>query len=33
MVDCTPAEVTGDWAVWLRVQGGEVDRLVEQYAP
>lgn len=32
-VDCTPADVGGDWAVWLRVQGGEVDRIVEQYAP
>ena len=32
-VDCSPAEVTGEWAVWLRVQDGEVDRIVEQYAP
>jgi hypothetical protein len=33
MVDCSAGDVVGDWAVWLRVQGGEVDRLVEQYAP
>lgn len=33
-VDCTPAEVDGEmWSVWLRVQDGEVDRIVEQYAP
>lgn len=32
-VDCMTAEVAGDWAVWLRVQSGEVDRIVEQYAP
>ncbi|MEQ1788046.1 MAG: hypothetical protein ABL966_13410, partial [Acidimicrobiales bacterium] len=31
--DCSPTDVAGDWAVWLRVQGGEVDRIVEQYAP
>jgi len=33
MVDCAPAEMSGDWAVWVRVQGGAVDRVVEQYAP
>lgn len=33
MVDCEAADVDGEWAVWLRVQGGAVDRLVEQYAP
>jgi hypothetical protein len=33
MVDCAPAEMSGDWAVWLRVQDGAVDRSVEQYAP
>lgn len=33
-VECAPAEVDGEmWAVWLRVQDGEVDRIVEQYAP
>ena len=32
-VDCDPSEVAGDWAVWLRVQGGTVDLIVEQYAP
>lgn len=30
---CEPAEVAGDWAIWIRVVGGEVDRIVEQYAP
>lgn len=33
MVDCTPPDVAGDWNVWIRVVGGEVDRMVEQYAP
>lgn len=33
MVDCSPSEVAGDWAVWLRVRDGDVDRIVEQYAP
>jgi hypothetical protein len=32
-VDCSPDDVAGDWAVWIRVQGGEADRIVEQYAP
>jgi hypothetical protein len=32
-VDCAPAEMSGDWAVWIRVQDGYVDRIVEQYAP
>ncbi len=33
-VDCAPSEVDGAmWPVWLRVVGGEVDRIVEQYAP
>jgi hypothetical protein len=32
-VDCAPGDVDGEWAVWLRVQAGEVDRIVEQYAP
>lgn len=33
-VDCAPTDVDGEmWAVWLRVQDGEVDRIVEQYAP
>ena len=31
--ECSPDEVAGDWAVWLRVQAGEVARIVEQYAP
>ena len=31
--DCAPGDVAGDWAVWIRVQGGFVDRIVEQYAP
>ena len=31
--DCALGDVSGDWAVWLRVQDGEVDRVVEQYAP
>jgi hypothetical protein len=30
---CEPNEVAGDWAVWIRVQDGEVDRIIEQYAP
>lgn len=33
MVDCAPEDVAGDWAVWIRVVDGEVDRLLEQYAP
>jgi hypothetical protein len=33
MADCTPDDVAGDWNVWIRVVDGEVDRLVEQYAP
>jgi hypothetical protein len=33
MVDCSSTEVAGDWAVWLRVRDGDVDRIVEQYAP
>jgi hypothetical protein len=33
MVDCTPPDVAGDWNVWIRVVGGQVDRIVEQYAP
>ena len=33
MVDCPPSDVDGEWAVWLRVQDGAVDRIVEQYAP
>lgn len=33
MVDCSPSEVAGDWALWLRVRDGDVDRIVEQYAP
>jgi hypothetical protein len=35
-VPCDPAEVPDPeipWAVWFRVVDGEVDRLVEQYAP
>ena len=34
-VECDLSEVGGDveWAVWLRVQGGVVDRVFEQYAP
>jgi len=32
-VDCEPADVDPMWAVWLRVVDGEVDRIVEQYAP
>jgi hypothetical protein len=32
-VACTPADVAGPWAVWLRVQDGEVNRIWEQYAP
>lgn len=32
-VDCGPSEVDGEWAAWLRVQSGVVDRIVEQYAP
>ena len=30
---CSLSDVNGDWAVWLRVQDGEIDRIVEQYAP
>ncbi len=33
MVECAPEDVAGDWGVWIRVFGGTVDRLVEQYAP
>ena len=33
MVDCTPPDVAGDWNVWIRVVGGQVTRMVEQYAP
>jgi hypothetical protein len=33
IVDCEPSDVDGEWAVWLRMQGGSVDRIVEQYAP
>jgi hypothetical protein len=33
MVDCTPPDVDGEWALWIRVVDGEVDRMVEQYAP
>jgi hypothetical protein len=33
MIDCAPVEMSGDWAVWIRVQDGAVDRIVEQYAP
>lgn len=33
MVDGDPADVTGEWAVWIRVVGGVVDRIVEQCAP
>lgn len=35
-VACDPADIPDPetpWAVWFRVVGGEVDRLVEQYAP
>jgi hypothetical protein len=35
-VACEPSDIPDPetpWAVWLRVVGGEVDRLVEQYAP
>jgi hypothetical protein len=32
LVDCAPGDVGGE-AVWLRVQDGEVDRILEQYAP
>ena len=31
--ECELDDIGGDWAVWLRVQDGEVDRIVEQYAP
>ena len=31
--DCAPEDAAGDWAVWLRVHDGAVDRIVEQYAP
>jgi hypothetical protein len=31
--DCEPGDVDGPWAVWLRVDDGAVDRVVEQYAP
>lgn len=33
MVACTPADVDGDWTVWVRVVDGEVDRILEQYLP
>lgn len=33
-VECAPDEVDGSmWAVWLRVADGQVDRIVEQFAP
>lgn len=35
-VECAPADIPDPvtpWAVWLRVVDGEIDRLVEQYAP
>ncbi len=32
-LECALYDVQGEWAVWLRVQGGVVDRIVEQYAP
>jgi hypothetical protein len=35
-VDCSPSDIPDPetpWAVWLRVVDGEIDRLVEQYAP
>jgi hypothetical protein len=32
-VDCAPGDVDGEWAVWLRVVDGHIDRLVEQFAP
>lgn len=35
-VACSPADIPDaatPWAVWLRVVDGEIDRLVEQYAP
>jgi hypothetical protein len=31
--DCAPGDVAGDWSVWIRVHGGAIDRIVEQYAP
>jgi hypothetical protein len=30
---CSPNDVKGQWAVWLRVQNHAVDRIVEQYSP
>ncbi len=33
MVDCSPGEVAADWTVWVRVVGGQVDRIREQYLP
>ncbi len=32
-VPCRPGDVAGDFPVWLRVRGGSVDRLVEQFLP
>ncbi len=32
-VPCDVGEAGGDGGVWLRVQAGEVDRIVEQYTP
>jgi hypothetical protein len=32
-VDCAPGDVAGDWAIWIRVRDGQVDRIVEQFAP
>jgi hypothetical protein len=33
LATCEPFEVRGDWAVWLRVVDGKIDRVVEQYLP
>jgi hypothetical protein len=33
MVDCAPADVAGDWGIWIRVVDGEADRIIEQYVP
>ena len=32
-VNCDLDDIDGPWAVWIRVQDGSVDRVVEQYAP
>lgn len=32
-VDCAPGDLSGDFGVWIRVFGGEADRIVEQYHP